>query len=133
MNDPANRDNTRDNIEAIGERNMRRLLAEAYAPERPAPAFVLSVKEAMMAAREPVETSSFSLRNYRSLLVGIAAVIAVVVGMFLSIDSGRHQGGAVWIDGKRYVPAEGGPGDSTATRDPEPDTLRPAIAGLTAR
>ena len=136
--------------EGVADRNVERLLAEAYRPEIPDPDFVERTTAAMQAtiAATPTEPrpprpSSLSWRIVRwtvaaTLLVSVGVLLGSV---WLTQPGYQREGIIVWIDGKPYKPADSGLSDAPwrrvqpqqlAQSDSSPEQLL-GSAGLTAR
>jgi len=114
--------------ESVGDRNIERLLSEAYAPERPDAAFARRVGERMLAAARGRVRRRPATRLWRGLAYAAAAAALVAAGFFAArvlrpfspLDLGPHPRAA--------RPRRGGPD----RRDRVPAPAAPA-AGLTAR
>ena len=133
-----------DDTNPIADQNTERLLAGAYRPETPDPAFLARVTAAMhAAAAECVERNSFRSHEKkqsngmnsvyegpargpadRQTLdrlgggSGPALGLGAVAGMMFRGRPGfQQQDGTVWIDGKAYREADATPKDQQASED----------------
>jgi ferric-dicitrate binding protein FerR (iron transport regulator) len=124
-----------DDINPIADQNTERLLAGAYRPETPDPAFIARVTAAMQAeaARRAIPAQPAPVSQYRlagapacgsrwigwAAAAGLLLAFGVVAGaIFLARPGYQRQDGTVWIDGKAYVEAD------AAARLRERDRLR---------
>jgi tetratricopeptide (TPR) repeat protein len=134
----------------VADRNVERLLAEAYRPEVPDSDFVARTTAAMQqaatefsSARAPGRRGRLTWRLVRwsvaaTLLVAAGAVLGA---LWLAKPGYEREGSLVWINGKPYRPADSGlsqmpwrglPVEKSADDDDDPESLV-GSTGLTAR
>jgi len=120
MSDNQSADNSDEPREDVADRNIERLLSEAYQPEIPDPEFVMRATSAMQAAAGEASDKPTPARRSRrpwrlvrwavaaTLLVGVGAVLG---STWLAKPGYEREGIIVWIDGKPYKRADSGPSD----------------------
>src|SRR5262245_17278043 len=101
----------------VAERNVERLLEEAYRPEVPDPAFVQRVRERMAAAADRTRSSRRLPVNRRALFVLAAAAAVAGLALLSHKLSGPVQDRVVKHDGK----------EEPAPAQPGPDTPEPPV------
>nr|MBC8868299.1 FecR domain-containing protein [Planctomycetota bacterium] len=118
--------------ENVADRNIERLLSEAYQPEIPDPEFVARATSAMQAAvgesSEKLTLARRSRRPWRLVRWAVAATLLVGVGAvlgstWLAKPGYEREGIIVWIDGKPYKLVDSGPSDDMPWRRIEPEQV----------
>ena len=113
-----------DDVQPIADQNTERLLAGAYRPEKPDPAYIAQVTAAMRAVAAqraepdlpmPVARPRSTATRWVAWLAAASVLVAVGVvagAMFLGRPGFQRQDGTVWINGRAYVEAERAENDS---------------------
>jgi len=120
MNENQSADNSHEPDDNVADRNIERLLSEAYHPEAPDPEFVSRATAAMREAVDEVSDKPAPARRggrrWRLVRWAVAATLLVGAGAvlgstWLAKPGYQREGIIVWIDGKPYKPADSGPSD----------------------